>query len=237
MVFHRGLGSSRRYRRGGSKAPGSPRARARSRCRRSSTSRTRGGRAAGPRGVAESGEHGKAQAWRIPVGRNRLPGQCLLQACEGSPALVTTGAMAPHQVGFCSTQQEQLHCQQSALRPALAVSSPKPSSRSPFPWFQNSPAAPSRFLVFFKPYSPSWLSPFPGLSESSWMVPQHTFQRVSSFLSLLHPGHRYLLLGEVVKVPREQPHRGVSTCPGLLHPPPGWVSAVVALGLQGRGSL
>lgn len=147
LVFHRGLGSSRWYRRSGSKAPGSPRAR--SRCRRSSTSRTRGGRAAGPRGGAASGKRGKTWPWRIPVGRNRLPGQCLLQACEGSPALVTTGAMAPQQVGCCSTQQEQLHCQQSALRPALAVSSPKPSSRSPFPWFQNSPAAPSRFFVFF----------------------------------------------------------------------------------------
>lgn len=253
LVFHRGLGSSRRYRRGGSKAPGSPQPRARSRCRRSSTSRTRGGRAAGPRGGAASGKRGKAQTWRIPVGRNRLPGQCLLQACEGSPALVTarwrrdvlepqvtaspgpwlhstSGAAAPNRSSFAVSSQPcawpwLFHPQTPALAPLS-------------PGFKTPLLLRPGFVFFFKPYSPSWLSPFPGLSErSSWMVPQHTFQRVSSFLSLLHPGHRYLLLGEVVKAPREQPHRGVSTCPGVLHPPPGRVSAVVALGLQGRGSL
>lgn len=89
LVFHRGLGSSHRYQRGGSKAPGSLQPRARLPCRRSSTNRTRGGRGAGPRGVAGSGKRVKAGPWRIPVGRNRLPGQCLLQACEGSPAPVT----------------------------------------------------------------------------------------------------------------------------------------------------
>lgn len=117
---------------------------------------------------------------------------------------------------------------------------PKAQLSLPFPLVSKLPCCSVQFFFcfFFKPYSPSWLSPFPGLSErNSWMVPQHTFQRVSSFLALLHPGHRSLLLGEVVKAPREQPHRGVSTCPEVLHPPPGRVSAVVALGLQGRGSL
>lgn len=128
----------------------------------------------------------------------------------------------------------------SAVSPAPSPGCfiPKTQLSLPFPLVSKLPCCSVQFFFFFKPYSPSWLSPFPGLSErNSWMVPQQTFQCVSSFLSLLHPGHCYLLLGEVVKKPREQLHRGVSTCPGVLHPPPGWVSAVVALGLQGRGSL
>lgn len=183
--------------------------------------------------------------------RNRPPGKRRLQSCEESPApgaarwrrdvlgpqvAASPGRRLHITSGFCGAQREQPRCQQAALRPALAVSPPKPSSRSPFPCFQSSPAAPSRvFLSLIPPPGSLLFLAFPreivgccsSMLSSVFLLP---FLCSTLFTAIC-------CLVKSLRRPGRSRTGGVSTAPEGLHPPPGQLSAAGVLGLQGGGSL